>query len=604
MKDFTTIFLLGIIISFLIPSCAKVVAPTGGEKDESPPAIISSEPENYATNFTENKVIIKFDEYIQLQNVTQELLITPVQEENPEVKLRGKNLFIQLQDTLLENTTYNLNFYDAIKDVNEGNVLKNYQYVFSTGNEIDTLFIVGHVYNAFNLEYAEDVLVMLYKQHADSVPLTQKPFYITRTDETGAFSMNSIAPGSYKLFALKDANRNMLFDQPGEPIAFVDSLIKPKVKLEEVFDTIQVFNETDSTFYDSIFSKIIVVPAINELHLMLFTEDFENQYIDETKREKQKKVFIQFNRQLEDSATFEPLNFFAEQDWYVYDANENHDQVSLWLKDSSIYKKDSVYLAINYLARDSLDNWIPATDTVNFLFVEKKVEEKSRRERRKEEEQKDTIKVKIPSELKISFSAINYSEYDINKDVSLRVSYPVRQIDLNRITVLKLEDTTLVPQDFELVRDSVDILKYFFKTELITEYDYKIIADSGAFIDIYNNINDSTGVSFRIKKTEKYGTIFLSLAEYETPGILEIMNEKEEILRTMNIRAVDSVIEIKYLLPNKYRLKYICDRNDNGEWDTGDYEEKRQPEPVYYYPREIEIKENWDYDISWNLIKD
>jgi len=585
-------------------SCAKVVAPTGGDKDETPPQIIFSEPDNMATNFNQEKILIRFDEFINLENATEELLITPVQEENPDVKLRNKNLIITINDTLKENATYNLNFYNAIKDVNEGNVLKNYQFIFSTGDYLDTLFVVGHVYNAFNLEFADDVFVMLYKNLHDSAPKTTKPYYITRTDETGTFSINSIAPGSYKLFALKDANRNMIFDQPSEPIAFIDSLITPKVKLEEVFDTIQILNEADSTFYDSVFSKIVVVPATNELHLMLFTEDFENQYIKESKREKRRELSVQFNRNLKDTVIFLPLNFEAESDWYVYEANRNHDKITVWVKDSNIYNKDSVYLALQYLHRDSLENWITKTDSVNFLFVEKEVKEKSRKEKKQEEQNKDTIDIKIPSELKIAFSPVNFSEFDLGKPLYLTFNYPINKVDVDKISLLEYEDTIPVPKQFNLIQDSIEIRKFFMETTLTTELNYKIVVDSGAFIDIYNNINDSTGVSFRMKKTEKYGTLFLTLQDYETPGILQVMNEKEEILNSLNFASKDSVLEIKYLLPKKYRLKYIHDKNGNGKWDTGKYDEKLQPEAVFYYPKELEVKENWDYEIVWNLLNE
>lgn len=596
-------YLIWGIFLFFIYSCAKVVAPTGGEKDETPPKVLYSTPDNMSTNFEAKKVVIRFDEFITLQNVTQELMISPIQEENPEVKLKNKNLIIEFVDTLDENVTYNLNFYNAIQDLNEGNVLKNYQYIFSTGNAIDTLFAVGHVYNAFNLEYEADVFVMLYKSHADSVPLTQKPYYITKTDEFGFFSLNSLTPGDYKLFALKDANRNMLFDQPSEPIAFIDSLVSPKVKLEEVFDTIQVFNEVDSTYYDSIFSEIVVVPATNELHLMLFTEDFENQFVKESKRDNRKQLTIEFNRGLRDVLKVMPLNFEAEN-WFEYERNKEHNIVQLWIKDSSIYKQDSVYLSVEYQNRDTLDAWVPQIDTINFLFRDKEVEEKPKRNRRRDKEAEDTVKTKVPSELKVNYSAGNFSEYDFMADLFVNFSYPLQKIDNNFIKVVAVEDTIKTEQNYSFIQDSLSIRKYKIETELLAEMNYQVIADSGAFTDIYNNINDSAGVSFRLKALEKYGTIFLAMENYEIPGVLQVLDPEEKLLKEMFINNKDSINEIKYLPAGKYRLKYFFDKNGNKKWDTGNYEEKLHPDPVYYYPQEIEIKENWDYEISWDLTED
>ena len=594
------IFLASIITTIIILfySCAKVIAPSGGDKDETPPAVVYSEPQNGATNFNKEKIIVKFDEYISLHNINQELITSPMLKENPEVKLRGKNMIINIKDTLEPEVTYNLNFYNAITDVNEGNLLKNYQFIFSTGNEIDTLFVIGHVYNAFNLEPEEGVFVMLYKNTVDSAPIKQKPYYLTKTDEEGVFSINSIHPGSYKLFALKDANRNFLFDQPSEPIAFIDTLVKPKVMLQEVFDTIQVMNPVDSTLIDSVFSAIVVVPATHELHLMLFTEDFENQYIKESMREERRCLKINFNRTLLDSLIVSPLNFDADSNWYLYEENPKRDSVKLWIRDSLIYNKDSVYLTLEYKIKDSLNNWVPEIDSINFLFVEKEIKEDRRRRRREEE---DTTVVKKISDLKIAFSAKNFSDYDFNIPMTLQFNYPIASIDTQKLNLFMTVDTVEVPVDFTLKQDSRYVRKFVIQSELSAEGSYKFIADSAAFVDIYGNANDSAGVVFKIKALEKYGTIFLTMNEADYPGVLQLLDAKENVLRELSIHNADTLIDILYLKPAVYMLKYFVDKNGNGKWDTGKYLDYRQPDPVYYYQEEITVKENWDYEISWIL---
>ena len=223
---------VGIFIAMLaiITSCANIGMPTGGPKDVAPPKVLKSIPKNYSTQFKGKEIEITFDEFVKFRDLNSQLLISPPLKNTPDIKIKGKNIVIKINDTLRENTTYTMFFGDAIVDLNEENILASYEFVFSTGTVLDSLTMTGRVLNAFTQKPEKDIYVMLYDKYDDSVPIKEKPYYLAKTKEDGEFVMNNLRDMSYKVFALKDANNNLKFDQPNEKIAFIDSLVTARMK--------------------------------------------------------------------------------------------------------------------------------------------------------------------------------------------------------------------------------------------------------------------------------------------------------------------------------------------------------------------------------------
>ena len=241
----------------LLSDCAKIGSPTGGPRDEDPPKLVESEPENYSLNFEGNEIEITFDEYIRLNNINQELVISPPIGENPDVRLKNKSILINLMGTeLKENTTYTLNFGMAIEDNNEGNELPNFEFVFSTGDYLDSLAVYGQVLEAFSLQPPEEPMtVMLYDTLSDSIVYREPPIYIGKTDEEGYFRIQNIRPDTFKLFALKDMNYNLLFDIPNEPVAFLDTVLLLNPEFFSKFEPDTAITDTtliDTTVSDSL----------------------------------------------------------------------------------------------------------------------------------------------------------------------------------------------------------------------------------------------------------------------------------------------------------------------------------------------------------------
>ncbi len=210
--------LLFLALSFF--SCAIQVPPEGGDKDALPPVILRCEPANYSTNVKPSNIKITFDEFGILKDISNQFVSSPLLATMPETKIKKKSLFIYIADTLKENTTYTLNFGNAISDNNEGNSIENYQYVFSTGDVIDSLLIQGKVEMAFNHKTEKNVVVMLYNRYEDSIPYLERPLYTARTKENGEFEINNISPGNYKLVCLKEVDANYIYSVSGESIGF------------------------------------------------------------------------------------------------------------------------------------------------------------------------------------------------------------------------------------------------------------------------------------------------------------------------------------------------------------------------------------------------
>ncbi|MBP7240376.1 MAG: Ig-like domain-containing protein, partial [Saprospiraceae bacterium] len=210
----------------MLASCAAPKAPTGGPKDETPPAIIWEESTpNKQTFFKDKKVTITFDEWITLKDVNNQLVISPFLPESPEVTMKGKSIIINLPDSLKEETTYTFNFGNAIADLNEGNILENFSFSFSTGAVLDSSKVSGNVIDVVTMKPVENIWVMLYPVGEDSAVYKRKPDYVAKTNKEGKWFMENIRPDSFNVVALKDDNLNFLYDQETELFGWQDEIV-------------------------------------------------------------------------------------------------------------------------------------------------------------------------------------------------------------------------------------------------------------------------------------------------------------------------------------------------------------------------------------------
>ena len=205
--------------------CAQIGSPTGGPRDSIPPELVSAIPKLLNTNFKGNKIILNFNEYVDVQDVQNNLLVSPLPKINPTIDFKFKVVTVKLKDSLLDNTTYTINFGNAIRDNNEGNPYKNFSYVFSTGKTIDSLQIRGKVIIAQTGKADSTIIALLYQQADDSAVQKRKPNYIAKLDSSGNFTFKYLAAGEYKIYALKDGDGGKTYSSKIETFAFADSVV-------------------------------------------------------------------------------------------------------------------------------------------------------------------------------------------------------------------------------------------------------------------------------------------------------------------------------------------------------------------------------------------
>ncbi|MDX9694769.1 MAG: Ig-like domain-containing protein [Bacteroidales bacterium] len=606
-------YLLFAALVFIALSCAKIVTPTGGPKDVTPPQIKSSEPENYATNFKSKEVVVTFDEFIQLKDVNKSLIISPPLEEKPMVRVKGKSLVIRFESELKDSSTYNIYFGEALQDFNEGNPYKNFQYVLSTGGFIDSLSIEGTVLNSADLLPVEDVYVMLYSEVSDSVPYKQIPEYISKTDKNGFFRINNIRNTSFKIFALKDGNNNYLFDINSEPIGFTDSLIS--FKLETVTKTDTIFKKTDPAIDQQSKNKDIVQKTtavkiidtiitysklefpVNKYTLLLFTEDYETQYLKNNKRDERFKLEYIFNKPVKDSIVFSLLDNPKAR--YLKEINANRDTFIFWLTDTIDYNKTELLTTITYQKPDSLKIIGWATDTLKMKFIEPTKTKKDDKNADKEEESKS---------LPLTFNLKNKSTFDLNTNIRIKSKTPVEKIDTTQLFLYTIADSieTEVPVT---IKQGTNSLREFTVTNMYAENtNYRFEAYPGAFSDIYGIQNDTVIIEFKTQKLDYYGKLLANISGLKTDADLLVQlllpgKKGEENIVVEKIINKDQIVEFSYLPPKDFTIKLVFDKNNNGTWDTGNYLNHLQPEEVIYYEKPVKIRSNWDVEISIDLTK-
>ncbi len=597
MKRSHLYFLLPAILLFL-SDCAKIGSLTGGPKDTKPPVVLKSEPPNYSIHFKGQKIEITFDEFITLDNVNQQLVVSPPLKDRVDVILKNKTILIDLNNELQDSTTYTLNFGESIKDNNEGNILSNYEYVFSTGNFVDSLSIYGRLVDAFNLQPSKDpVSILLYNDLSDSAFLKESPLYVGKTDKEGYFALNNLKSDTFHIFALKDLNSNYRFDLPNEEIAFLDSAldITPEYFTRLHPDTLVVDSlnmEADSLMQSRIDSFQQASARKYEgkilIRLFLFQENNEKQYLTDFSRKDRRVLKFSFNNPVTDSFRIISLDP-AHENWYLPEKNALNDSFIFWVTEPSVIDMDTIRLAAIFTGTDSLGRKVSMSDTLNFAYRE------PAKNRKKTKEEPDSILI-----LK---TINNKATQELNLPVVIRTDVPIANTDTSRIELFSKEDSVFTKENYRLQRDSMDIRLVRLYNPWKEKTTYRLLVLPGAITGIYGLTNDTTDVSFITRDEGYYGILHVGIRGVDCPVIVQLMDQKENILEEKFI-SKDEKVDFNYLKPAQYKIKFIHDYNGNRKWDTGNYLKGIQPEKVEYYDGEINIRSNWELEINEVLEKD
>ncbi len=567
-------------------ACASFGTPGGGELDTDPPRYVGSTPSPNALNFSKNKVEIVFDELVAIEKASEKVIITPPQQQNPIIKSQGKKVIVELKDSLLPNTTYTIDFTDAIVDNNEKNPLENYSFAFSTGNVLDSLMVSGRLLNAENLEPMPNILVGLHRDLNDSAFISKSFVRTSKTNDKGQFSIRNITPGTYKIYALEEVDRSYTYNQPGEAIAFNDSLIVPDFEFAV---------RNDTTWTDTTKVEIDTIREIHYTHffpddiiLRLFKEKKEKQSMSRPERPNMNRFRLSFSSTPHPIPEIRLLNTGTSEDWYIPEFSNESKTIDYWIKDSTIYQLDTLSLEVNYLKSDSLNQLIPQTDTLSLSYRGRKKE--SEKKKKGEEERIDFLTIETSAR----------SSFEVYDTLNFVFSEPLLNFDKKLIKIAEKIDTNWVNQDLPILQDSLNPRKYWVNKKWTYEKEYKIEIDSATFTSLYGKWNDKFQTTFKVKSKDDYGHLIVSVSGNNgLPGIGEILDSSDKVLKK-------SVLKNGYLFfpnmkPGQYYLRYFDDTNNNEVWDTGNYEQKIQPENVYYYPTAIEIRQNWEHRQNWNI---
>lgn len=571
-------------------SCASIGRPDGGPLDETPPRFIGSTPAVGALNNTKTKVSLSFDEFIKLEKANEKVVISPPQVQQPEIKASGKKISVNLLDSLKPNTTYTIDFSDAIVDNNEGNPLGNFAFTFSTGSAIDTMEVSGTLLEASNLEPVKGMLVGMHSNLSDTA-FTKLPFdRVARTDSRGHFTIRGVAPGKYRIFGLMDADQNFAFSQKSEALAFNDSLVIPRWEERIRQDTTWV----DSLTIDTVVERKYTYYLPDNVILRSFKEDLFSQYLVKNERLTPEKFTLYFAAKADTLPVLKGLNF-DERDAFIIEKNLTNDTIHYWVKDSLLYKQDTLSLSLNYLYTDTLNQLVPRTDTLNLVAktVKKAVDEPKKKKKKKgEEEEPEPTKF-------LHVSTYIPSTMDVYDYISLSFDEPIASFDSAAIHLKQKVDTLWEDIPFTFEQDSLQLRKYnlYYEWEPTREYEFSV--DSTAFHGIYGLFTDKIKQNIKVRSLEEYGAIYFNVSGCDSIAFVELLDTQDKVVR--KVPVVNGQADFYFLNPGKYCARLINDTNGNGVWDSGEYETKRQPEMVYYYPQILEPKANWEVEQTWDV---
>lgn len=593
-------YLLALGVLVMMSRCANVGSPNGGIKDEDAPILKSSKPRVNSLGFDGDRVRIFFDEIIVLKNITDNFLVSPPMEKKPLIRAYGKELSVEFEDSLQSNTTYTLYFGDAVADNNEGNVYKNFSFPFSTGYQLDTMRLQGHVIDAQTLDPIAGIVVGIYANHHDSVFTQNVPLRIAKTNAQGWFSVNNVKPGKYIVRALLEMDNDFKFSQPTETIAFCDS----------IFTTSQAtLTLMDSVFRDSLGEDKELIPIFVEMQprdtivyypdsilLKAFVEARVFQTLESKERKPDNYMSFAFASPLQEMPRIALQDDPMRNDWVLPEISEDSLTLSYWLTDTALVHQDTLMVYFDYQVSDTLEQLIWKRDTINMRFKHKQKSARQLRREKKEEEKQDGPK---NEPLKLVVTASSSVPYFDN--LYIQAAQPVDDYVLAGIHLYEvINDSTLKTLKYVWDEEPNRVYRMAYKWD--QDANYRLTIDSATFRDIYNQVNDSIGYNFAIKGEDKYSTIIMNVNHLEENAVIQLLDKSQNVLESFSLSSDGGEVYFEYLEPGDYYINLFYDSNGDGLWTTGEYALKQQPEEYRFFNKKIsakayyEIAEDWDVE--------
>lgn len=614
--------------------CASAGMPQGGPKDSLPPVVIAASPAFSTTNFSGKRIYIGFDEYVQLKDQQKEIYTSPKMKKNPLFTIRGKGIQIDIQDTLLENTTYAINFGSSVRDNNEGNPLNGLRYVFSTGDQIDSMFMSGYTVNAFTRDSASKTLIYFFDPAIDTIPeydsllFKATPLAVAKSENNGIFVAQNLKPMPYLVYALQDENGNNSYDPGTDRVAFLGGTFNP-ADLPEF----NVWFDTTRNYYT----------AQPQLYFRLFMDEaFKRQNLSNSTRPIQHKLMFEFSAPFPQIESIRIDSIDSTRLVWEY-PTPKHDTLLVWLNERGENLPDTIRGSITYLKHDSLTQLVSHSEDFKLFwkYFESKEEKKAREaEEKKKAEAEEAGEEYIPPVVPnpFQYSSTGKGELNPQQNVAFKFDYPLTAIDSSQIRLLRLVpqvtegstsragrkaapvQQTPAPTDdkqpsapvgepvkFRLRQDSLDAHRWIISADWKVGDNYQLLVPAGVFTNVAYEQNDSIDNKFSILDPEKYA--FLSVnVKGKTPQskyILQLLNKDGKMLQQKQ-GVTTGKYTFSYIDPGEVKLKVIEDMNGNNQWDGGSLVERRQPERTELYTSAIGdelliMKVNWEIEIDVDM---
>lgn len=531
-------YLVFFISILVFVRCATPSYPTGGERDSTPPKVLSVSPLDSMLNFVGNEIVFKFNEFVQIENPQQTVLITPSPKEFPSIVARKKELVIKFKEALLDSTTYSISFNNGLKDLNEGNPLENFTYVFSTGPTLDSLILKGNLFFSETTTFPPNTFVGLYKNLDDSVLYKQKPDYIFNFKSEGPFQFNNLKAGSFRCFALSDKNFNFIYDLPSEFVGFAKDIIIISADSVQTLD-LTLFKSLESKFRISNYSNTFTNGGgFIELNKPI---DFNTKWALKESNDSLKILFSELNEERN------IINF-----WLDNLKEKVNYKLGLFIKDEMV---DSINVVSKSISESN--SFLSLTTTqLNKLKV---------------------VDIK-PDNILILKSSIPLDSNQCLNEAFLMdsISRRVKKIDY------------LVDNQFITINDVV----------LDTSYN-QLIFPKNSLVSFNGLTNDSIVFNLKSVKANDLGSLKLS---FELPSdsinyIIKIYNTNAGFSEIIRVNKVSNFIWFKEnLFPGNYNLEIVFDENFDGLFTNGSINDFKMPEYKFSYSKPITLKNNWDLE--------
>ena len=583
------------LLCALSHSCANTKAsPTGGPKDTLPPILLAVKPVWGDTAFplTGGTVRLKFDEYTVVKDANS-ILLSPPHKKKPKAKVKGKEIVVTFQDTLLPNTTYTIDFGQGLADNNEGNLAPKYVHAFSTGDTLDSMYICGTVVDAENLTPVKKALVMLYSERRDSSAMLDLPAAVGRTDDWGFFSIRNIKPQPYWILACTDENNNYLYNLGEEKIGFLDSTITPATVMRDSIYELFSFDMKDT---------LQCLARKGQMELAVFKEFQSKQYIKDKGRKDSRLGYVTFSAPNVELSSFQILGVDSSE--IIMQYAPQRDSFVFWLS-SKYPPEDSLFMTVSYMKTDSTGALALTTEEFA-AAISKEQAAKAKTEEGRKAAEADTL-----TDLKI-----NLSEANVEQDgITLEFSTPILEMSLDSIVLLTTNTRNQTDTSkFTLTRDTTNILRYVLQNEEEYKpgYKYSLKIPEATFWDVYHRKNSAQNKDFQLPKTENLNTLTVNLTGTRNRRfIIELTDDGcKKVFRKYEVLE-DGTYQFPYISDGKYSIRLTEDRNKNGLFDSGNLLKWQQAERMKLYKlpdgsTKFEFKEQMDViqDIDLQTIFD